>query len=141
MKKLKKNDYINLIILISTFIIIILILTKFNYIYGSKKDWTNQHYIIPEYFRQLFYATKQVIPSFAFNLGGGQNIFNLSYYGLFSPYIILSYFLPFISMMHFFIGINIIIVIASIILMYLWLYNNNFNRKICFFGSFVFLLS
>ena len=141
MKKLKKEDYINLSILIGIFIIMILILTRFNFIYGSLKDWTSQHYIIPEYFRNLFYSTKQIFPSFAFNLGGGQNIFNMAYYGLFSPYIILSYFFPFINMMYFLIGTSILIVISSVILMYLWLYNNNFDRKVCFLGSFIFLLS
>lgn len=141
MKKLKKQDYINLSILIGIFIIMFLILTRFNYIYGSLKDWTSQHYIIPEYFRNLFYNTKELIPSFAFNLGAGQNIFNLAYYGLFSPYIILSYFFPFINMMYFLIGISILIVISSVVLFYIWLKNNNFDSKVSFLASFIFLLS
>lgn len=141
MKKLEKKDYINLIILVSLFIGIVLLLTRFNYIYGSVKDWNTQHWIIPEYFRTLFYSTKNILPSFAFNLGAGQNIFNMSYYGLLSPFILLSYLFPFINMMYFMMGISILIVISSVVLMYIWLHNNKFDSKVCFLTSLIFLLS
>ena len=32
------------------------------------------------------------------NLGGGQNIYNFAYYGLYNPVILLSYALPFVKM-------------------------------------------
>lgn len=141
MKKLEKKDYINLIILILIFVGIFLVLTRFEYIYGSTKDWSQQHWIIPEYFRTLFYETKNLLPSFAFNLGGGQNIFNLSYYGLLSPFVVLSYLFPFIDMMYYMIGVAVVIVIASVILMYIWLHNNKFDSKVCFLTSLIFLLA
>lgn len=141
MRKLEKKDYINLGILIFIFVGIFFFLTRFKFIYGSTKDWNSQHWIIPDYFRLLFYKTKSILPSFAFNIGGGQNIFNLSYYGLLSPLILISYLLPFVDMVYYIIGISILIVISSVILFYIWLHNNKFDSKICFIVSLIFLLA
>ena len=141
MKKLKKKDYVNIIILILIFVGIFFWLTKFQFIYGSTKDWNTQHWIIPEYFRNLFYKTKNLIPNFAFNLGGGQNIFNFSYYGLLSPFVLFSYLLPFVDMVYYMMGLSIVIVISSVILLYVWLRNNKFDSKVCFLVSLIFLLA
>ena len=88
---MKKKDYYNYLILTGIVFVIYMILTHFTYVFGSDTDWINQHTIIPDYFRQLFYKTGNLIPSFSFNYGGGQNIFNLSYYGFLSPIILPSY--------------------------------------------------
>ena len=61
-------------------------------------DWISQHSVIPDYFRQQFYETGSLFPEFAMNLGGGQNIYNFAYYGLYNPVILLSYALPFVKM-------------------------------------------
>ena len=42
-------------------------------IFGAKVDWSSQHSVFPEYFRQQFYRTGQFFPEFALNIGGGQN--------------------------------------------------------------------
>ena len=47
---------------------------------------------------QLFYDTKDLFPNFAANLGAGENIYNFSYYGLYSPIILFSYLLPFVQL-------------------------------------------
>ena len=54
-------------------------------VYGAQTDWSNQHFAIPEYFRTRFYATGNLFPNFAMQLGSGQNIFNFAYYGLIQP--------------------------------------------------------
>lgn len=46
-------------------------------IFGAKVDWLSQHSVLPDYFRQQFYATGKIFPEFAPNLGGGQNIYHL----------------------------------------------------------------
>lgn len=103
---MKKKNYF--IIIGYGFILGILFL-GINHLYGSTVDWLSQHSVFPEYFRNLFYETGNLIPNFAFHLGGGQNIYNFSYYGLLSPIILISYFLPFIPM-------NIYIQLASFFL-------------------------
>ena len=66
-------------------------------LFGAKVDWVSQHSVLPDYFRRQFYETGNLFPEFAANIGGGQNIYNFSYYGLLSPVILPSYLLPFSS--------------------------------------------
>ncbi len=138
MKRLKKQDLINILILIVFINIFYFVLTKNGCIYGSTTDWKDQHFLFAEYFRNLFYETKQLIPEFALNIGGGQNIFNFAYYGLFNPIILISYLLPSVKMMDYVIASSIVVVIVSVILFYKLLKNNQFPSHICFVVSFIF---
>ena len=143
MKKYDKKDYINLAILIIFFLVFItiLILCTKNSIYGSKLDYADQHYMIPEYFRTLFYNSKQLFPNFALNLGMGQNIYNFSYYGLHSPIILISYLLPFIKMATYIQIVSIICIILDIILFYRYISNHYENKTIRFISTFILLCS
>lgn len=119
-RKKTKRRYV--VILTVFFILQYLIITRFGqYIYGSTLDWESQHYKIPEYFRTLFYSTGDLFPDFAPHLGAGQNIYNLSYYGLFNPVIMLSYLLPFVPMKYYIIVSTLALVYASTLLLYRWL--------------------
>ena len=143
MKKYDKKDYINLAILIIFFLVFITILmlcTK-NSIYGSKLDYVDQHYMIPEYFRTLFYNSKKLFPNFALNLGMGQNIYNFSYYGLYSPIILISYLLPFIKMATYIQIVSIICIILDILLFYRYISNHYENKLIRFISTFILLCS
>ena len=128
---MNKKDYklVTIILLILSGTIVFL--TKGHYLYGSTTDWITQHYRIPEYFRNLFYETHNLFPNFAFHLGAGQNIFYLSYYGLFSPIILLSYLFPFISMQNYIIGSTIVSLFVSVFLFYKWL-RTKYDMKMTF---------
>lgn len=142
MRKLDRKDINNIIIMISSFfLILILIFLNGDGIYGSKMDFSSQHYMIPDYFRKLFYETKNLFPSFAFNLGDGQNIYNFSYYGLLSPIVLLSYLFPFIKMINFINGITIIIITLSIVLFYIFISGYTEDKKIRLISGFLFLFS
>jgi len=80
---------------------IVLFKTGFKFVLGAKIDWLGQHAAFPELFRQNFYRTGRLLPNFVFELGGGQNIFNYSYYGLLSPLFLISYLFPFVDMVAF----------------------------------------
>ena len=140
MKKLSKhkNDIISVLTLIIISLVIVLILVNFTNFFGSKKDWLSQHIMFPDYLRKLFYDTGDFFPNFAFNLGGGQNIYNISYYGLFNPIILISYLLPFVSMMTYIQFSMIICLIVSIALMYYFL-RRRFDSKISFISTLLFL--
>lgn len=140
MNKDAKKDYINILVLIILFFLILFSMIGFNYVNGSTVDWDSQHVVIPDYFRKLFYDTKDLFPSFAFNLGSGENIYNLSYYGLLSPFILFSYLLPNVSMINYIQIVMVLVVIVSIILMYYWL-RKRFNSKYSFLGTLLFLLA
>lgn len=123
------------------FILYCLIITKFGKtLYGSVLDWNCQHYLIPDYFRKLFYKTHNLFPAFAFNLGGGQNIFNFSYYGYASPVILLSYLFPFISMKTYIQISSILLVYFSVILFYKWI-EKKFPKKLSLCLTIIFMLS
>ena len=140
MKSLRKhkNDIISVLTLIIISLVIVLILVNFTNFFGSKKDWLSQHIMFPDYLRKLFYDTGDFFPNFAFNLGGGQNIYNISYYGLFNPIILISYLLPFVSMMTYIEFSMIVCLIISIILMYYFL-RRRFDSKVSFVSTLLFL--
>lgn len=139
MKKIDKKDKMNLLIITFIFIIILIVILRDDTLYGSILDWSSQHSIIPDYFRNLFYETFDLFPDYAINIGSGQNIYNYSYYGLFNPVIIISYFLPFISMRTYIQISSIILVYLSVILFYFFIKNNKFNSNVCLLSSIVFL--
>lgn len=113
MKRYRKSDFLALGgIMLLTLAIMASCLTG-GTVYGSQDDWASQHYAIPEYFRTLFYSTHELFPSFAPNLGGGENIYALSYYGLCSPVILPSYLLPFMPMSSYIMATSVLSVLIS----------------------------
>ena len=143
MKWLKKHKQDILVLLLYSliYIIIVGILTRGEFVFASTTDFEMQHYIFPEYFRNLFYDTKDLFPDFALNIGGGQNIYNFSYYGLLSPIILLSYFLPMIPMIYYLIGASFIIVVSSTFLFYKFLSSHHFKTSTCIMVSLLFLFA
>lgn len=138
--RMKKKDLISIGILTLIYLVIVLIITRLKFAYGSKIDWNSQHYAFAEYFRNLFYETKSFFPSFAPQIGAGQNIYNFSYYGLFNPLILPSYLLPFISMSSYIQAVSLICVPVSVIMFYIWI-RKRYDTKISFFISVLFLLA
>lgn len=110
-------------------------------VFGAKVDWISQHSVIPDYFRKQFYATGKLFPEFAMNLGGGQNIYNYSYYGLYSPLFLLSYALPFVKMSTYVIIMEMVCLMASVLLVYMWLNRKGFGRAVSFSVAVIFLLT
>jgi len=133
-----KRDYFNIIVLSLLFLLVVNLITDDIYLYGSTLDWNNQHYNFADYFRLLFYETKDILPDFAFNIGGGQNIYNFSYYGLLNPIFLISYFLPFISMQTYLMYAMLVVVILSIGLLYYFI-RKKYNTNTAFITSVIFL--
>ena len=112
-----------------------------NGVFGSRVDWISQHSVFPEYFRQLFYDTGQFFPEFAANIGGGQNIYNFSYYGLYSPVVLISYLFPCVEMGTYIMAAMMIHLVIALLLFYRWLLHRGISHYISFFVSVLFLLS
>ncbi|MFR3811046.1 MAG: YfhO family protein [Ruminococcus callidus] len=102
-------------------VVLLIFLVHPGCVYGAQTDWSNQHFAIPEYFRTRFYATGNLFPNFAMQLGSGQNIFNFAYYGLYSPVILLSFAFPWLSMATYLQISNILLTLLSAFLCYFWL--------------------
>lgn len=137
---MERKDYRNIFILLGITAVSIILIFLFGYIFGSNMDFINQHAVLPEYFRNYFYTNHKLVPEIFYNLGAGQNAFNISYYGLLSPIILVSYLLPFISMRNYIIGSSIILLLATVILFYKWI-RNSFNSKYSFLLTLLFLFS
>lgn len=137
---MKKKDIINILILMFVFGFILFLKIGFKHINGSTVDFVSQHSVFPDYFRMLFYNTKNILPSFAFNIGAGENIFNFSYYGFLSPMTLLSYLFPFIKMIDFIQIYMILSTILSIIFIYYFL-RKKYDENYSFVGSLLFLVS
>lgn len=136
-RKTNKKDLINIIILLTIVTIVIIFCIHGGYLYGSELDWNNQHSIVPEYFRSLFYKNLDLFPDLALNIGGGVNIYNYGYYGFLSPIILISYLLPFLSMKTYIQISSILIVYSSVILFYYFL-RNKFKEDASLLGSIAF---
>ena len=133
-----KKRQTNYLVIISFSLFLILILVGKNHFYGSQIDWINQHTAIPNMFRNLFYQTKKLIPNYVFNIGAGQNIFNYSYYGLMNPIILISYFLPFITMENFISITSIILYIISGLLLFRFLKSNKVTNQLSLLATLTF---
>ena len=140
MKTLNKKDYLYILLTLIIPIGFIIYLLCKGYIFGSEIDWANQHIVITEYFRNMFYKTGHLIPHLALNLGMGQNIFYFTYYGLLSPIILLSYLLPFIPMYIYMLIAVFLSITASSILFYKWI-NNKYNSEIAFISTLMLILN
>lgn len=109
--------------------------------FASTIDWISQHSVIPDYFRKQFYHTKDFFPEFAAGIGGGQNIYHFSYYGLFNPMILCSYLLPFIKMSDYMIAVSFLGIVASVLLFFYWLDSHKFSMEISIAVSMIFTLA
>ena len=124
-----REDILYLSILIIIPLILYILKTRNGYLAGSEIDWLGQHIAFPDYFRKLFYNTGTLFPQFAAELGGGQNIYNFAYYGLFNPVYLLSYALPFVKMATYIQVVAFLEHIADGILCYYWLGRGHFRRQ------------
>lgn len=140
-KKISKQTKIHILLLILFCFIQVIMITKFEFIFGSNVDWMKQHIVFPDYFRNLFYHTGDLFPDFSPHLGAGQNIFYFAYYGLYSPIILVAYLLPFIPMNIYIMASSILTVLISVLLFYYFLRKNEFSNNVCLFTSLLFLFS
>jgi len=137
--KYKLDIIINILFILIYFFIVLFITKNGKYIMGSYTDFDVQYYNIPDYLRTLFYSSHNLLPTYSFNLGAGTNIFNLAYYGLFNPIILISYLFPFIKMLDYILISMSIIVLVSTSLFYFYLRKHNYSYLISFIGAFLFL--
>ena len=135
MKKLQKF-YPYILLTVSSCCLIFIISAK-GASFGSMTDWVQQHIKIADYFRTLFLENGQLFPDYAAHLGGGVNIYALSYYGLFRLDVLIGYLIPSISMEYIVVTYILLEYIASINLCFFWLKKQNIRKEICFVSAFL----
>lgn len=110
------------------------------YLAGAKLDWISQHSVFPDYFRKLYAQTGNLFPQYAAEIGGGQNIWNFAYYGLYNPLYLFSYLLPGVKMTTYLQVVSLLGEMANGILCYFWL-KGHFKKENSFFASLFILLA
>lgn len=137
---MKRKNIYPIIFLTCLTIVMIYYITPSSSIFGSNTDWFSQHVNLADYIRNVMLENKTIFPDFAFNIGAGQNIYNISYYGLLRIDVLISCLLPSVEMKDIIITYMIINILLSINLCYLWLKRKQFNTWLCIIGA-VLLLS
>lgn len=109
-------------------------------VWGSDVDWSDQHFSIPEYLRTRYFETGDWSPDFAMQLGAGQNIYNLAYYGIANPLYLPAYFMPWITMADYIQILSIIEVLVSAVLSY-YFFKRHFSGAMPLVLALMFILS
>ena len=117
----KKQLVCSIIFLFFLTIVMVMIITPSSYLFGSNTDWLSQHVNLADYLRHTMIENKTLFPDFAFNIGAGVNIYNLSYYGLFRPDVLIGCLIPSVAMKDIIIIYMVINLILSVNLLYIWL--------------------
>ncbi len=141
MKKKISIEFYHLVVVTVSTLLMVCFLCYNGVVFGSTVDWMSQHTVIPDYFRNRFYETGDLISQFAMNYGAGQNAFNFTYHGYLNPIILISYLLPFVSMKNYVIGASIAVILITLYLFYFWLLKKNISNNIAFCTTLLFLFS
>lgn len=136
--KFSRWNLIHLLLLLGAGLLLFYRILPEGSLFGSQTDWFSQHLTIADYMRTHFYATGEFFPDFS-GLGGGSNFFTLSYYGFLRPDIMLSYFLPDVSMKLIIQGYAVFEVLAGALLLYYWLFRKEIGNLACFVSGFFYL--
>ena len=137
MKKFVHTKGFYPLVLTIIFTILLLLTVPFGCIYGSEGDWFSQHVALAEQFRQIFYKTGRILPDYT-PLGSGSNIYDISYYGLLRPDVLLSFLFPDISMKYIISSYAVLEMIAAINLCYIWLKRHVSAPFFAFLGALLF---
>lgn len=138
--KFSKIHLLHLCILAASAILLLRLSVPEGYLFGSETDWFCQHVTIADYMRQHFYATGEFLPDWS-GLGSGTNFYALSYYGFLRPDVLLSFFLPHVSMTVILQTYAIAGIILGALLLYLWLCRSNIKSRFCLIAGLLYLSS
>lgn len=109
-------------------------------IYGSEGDWISQHVAVAESLRDAMLTQRTLIPQYI-NLGGGSSVYDFAYYGLLRPDVLISCLMPSVPMVFIISGYAILCIIASAVLMYLWLIKKGMQKKFAVAGAILLVCS
>lgn len=136
-----KRCIFSIIFLICLTLAMVLIITPANSLFGSTTDWFDQHVNLADYIRNTLLQQKTLFPDYAFNLGAGQNIYNISYYGLFRIDVLIGCLISNVAMKDIIVTYMIINLILSVTLIYVWLRYHHFSNGLCILAAVLLLTS
>ncbi len=96
---------------------------------GTIYDYSLQHVKFIDYIRNNFFETNDLFPQFMANFGLGQSFAYIYYYGMYNPFIMISFLMPFLSTKIFIQIMYLIFFVSNIIGMRLLLLKNNITLR------------
>lgn len=102
--------------------------------FGSEGDWYSQHVGAAETLRQTMLEQKTVFPQHV-NIGGGSNAYDLAYYGLLRPDVLISCLLPEVPMKYIIAVYACLGSAASAGLCFAWLLRKGLSRQLAAAGG------
>lgn len=133
-----KMDFVYPVILIAIFILLITLSIPEGCLYGSTVDWYSQHVTLAETIRDTCLEQKTLSPAWM-SLGGGSNGYQFAYYGYFRPDILIGCLLPEVPMAVILPAYMLAGYLASVLLLYRWLRDEETEPFFSFLGSALFL--
>lgn len=135
MKK-KQILYPGLLLLLAALLVILSYIP--GSLYGSGCDWFAQHVSIAETMRQTILEESTLFPG-QLPLGGGNNIYDFSYYGYLRPDVLLSCLLPEVPMEYIITAYSIAGYLVAVLLFYILLKKMNRKDELALLGGILFL--
>ncbi len=92
-----KNKYLKVGLITVGLYLLMLLMVFYNQdsVFAKESsDYLNQHTMFIDYLRRNFWASGDFFPQWSMNYGMGQSFVIFFYYGLYNPFVMLSYILP-----------------------------------------------
>ncbi len=122
--------------LTAIFFVLYFVIVPKGYLYGSEVDWLSQHVNLAETLRDEMLRQKTPFLDFIW-LGGGNNVFDFSYYGYLRPDVLIGCILPNIAMKMILTVCMIVSFLATVLLCYYWMRTRELEPEVAFFGAFL----
>lgn len=133
-KNLKKDIFVCLCLVIAFFGLLYIMVPE-GTVYGSNTDWMSQHVSLAETLRDEILRQKTILPDFLW-IGGGNNVYNFSYYGYLRPDVLIGCLMPSVPMEKVIIITMISSFLLTVLLCYYWLRKCMLSPGPAFLGSF-----
>lgn len=119
---------------------LLLLPVREGFFFGSEGDWYSQHVGAAEALRQMMRETGSLIPPYV-GIGGSSSIYDLAYYGLLRPDLLIACLLPGVGMKYIIACYAATTAVISVLLTYGWLRSQDVSIKGCLAGAVMFAAS
>ena len=102
--------------------------------FGSEGDWYSQHVAAAETLRQTMLGQGTIFPQHI-GIGGGSNAYDLAYYGLLRPDVLISCLLPGVPMKYIIASYACLLAAAAVNLCFIWLRRKGISFGISLMGA------
>lgn len=134
----KEKKWLYPAILLVASLLLILLSCQKGSLYGSSCDWFSQHVSLADTIRQTILKEGTLFPG-QLPLGGGNNIYDFSYYGYLRPDVLLACLIPAVPMEWMIMGYSIGGYLCSVLLCFFLMKKQGIKEELALAGGMLFL--